>query len=405
MKRALFISSRELWPVSDGSKIRTVQQLEFLAQTYQVDLLVESACPKRDVGRLSSYVREYHHIQRSKLSSILGTLRFLFNNRPLQVNYYYDSDMQSYVSRYAADYDLIFCNNIRTAEYVLRLDPAKRPVCVLDYVDAISMNYAGAVDHASGLFKWIYRIDSKRCAAYEKEMLHYFDHVMAISQKDAVWMGGEGKDNPIQVVSNGVEKCTSTFPQVEDPIVTFVGKMNYEPNEVAVTWFANQVLPVIKQVIPEVQFRIVGVSPSDKVLRLQDDPHVLVTGFVKDVTEEMGHAAVIVAPMLTGAGVQNKILMAMAAGCCVVTTPLGEEGIEGHDGALTVVEGAELFAATVIKLLCCPAQRKALGAKAQTFVNLHLTKEHVYADFQKALQHKNTQCIRKEDGYGTNEGR
>ena len=97
--------------------------------------------------------------------------------------------------------------------------------------------------------------------------------------------------------------------------------------------------------------------------------------------------------------------MAMAAGCCVVTTPLGEEGIEGHDGALTVVDGAELFAATVIKLLCCPAQRKELGAKAQSFVNSHLTKEHVYADFQKALQHINTQCIRKEDGYGTDEGR
>ena len=43
---------------------------------------------------------------------------------------------------------------------------------------------------------------------------------------------------------------------------------------------------------------------------------VIVTGFVEDISEYFNLASIIVAPMLSGAGIQNKIIQAMGRGKC-----------------------------------------------------------------------------------------
>ena len=99
--------------------------------------------------------------------------------------------------------------------------------------------------------------------------------------------------------------------------IIFVGKMSYEPNIVAVNFFSTQIFPLLKAKYSELKFIIVGANPDERVRKLADIEGVTVTGFVDSIERYFRHSTIVVAPMLTGAGIQNKIIQAMSYGCCV----------------------------------------------------------------------------------------
>lgn len=187
MKKALFISSRPIYPIICGGQIRTEQQLEFLSREFDVDVLFISDSRTPEIEPYYKFCKKVKFFYRSKLKCILSTSLFLFNNLPLQVNYYRDNNMINYVKSVAKEYDLIFCNNIRTAEYARGLN---QPKCltIMDFVDCISMNYEKARNHSLGIKKVIYNIDFHRCRKYEKKILKEFDSYSLISSVDKQYM-------------------------------------------------------------------------------------------------------------------------------------------------------------------------------------------------------------------------
>lgn len=178
--KALFISSKPIYPIICGGQIRTEQQLEFLSKMYDVDVVFISDQTNPPTEQYYRFAKKVSFFHRSKIKSILGTLRFLFNKLPLQVNYFFDKGMQDYIDKVSSEYDLIFCNNIRTTEFARYLKNKK----VVDFVDAISMNYDKARKHASGLKKIIYNIDFYRCRNYETTIVKEFDACSIISEID-----------------------------------------------------------------------------------------------------------------------------------------------------------------------------------------------------------------------------
>ena len=63
---------------------------------------------------------------------------------------------------------IVFCNNIRTVPYV---DGSK---CnkIIDYVDAISMNYIGASLKANWIWRLVYKFEANRLISYENKVLN-----------------------------------------------------------------------------------------------------------------------------------------------------------------------------------------------------------------------------------------
>ena len=100
--------------------------------------------------------------------------------------------------------------------------------------------------------------------------------------------------------------------------------------------------------VPDVTVTIVGRDPDPTILALADDPSVTVTGPVDDVRPFLARAAVVVAPMVSGSGIKNKILEAMAMQRPVVATSLAAEGLAAAPGRdIVVADGAAGFAAAV----------------------------------------------------------
>ena len=161
--------------------------------------------------------------------------------------------------------------------------------------------------------------------------------------------------------------------------------MGYWPNEDAVSWFVQDVLPLIRAARPDVEFYIVGARPSSRVKALDSVENVHVTGAVDDVRPYLLGADVIVTPLRLARGVQNKVLEGMASGKPVVTTPQGLEGIAAEQGTeVLVAESADGFARAVLQALE-PNLAKDLGQAARQCVLNHYTWDSKLEKFDALL--------------------
>lgn len=174
----------------------------------------------------------------------------------------------------------------------------------------------------------------------------------------------------IYVVGNKVDipdnECISKHES--EGILLFVGKMDYEPNVIAVTSFAECILPNLLITNSELQFQIVGAHPDIRVRQLVNSSNIQVTGFVESIEPYYQNATIVVAPMLTGAGIQNKIIQAMSYGCCVVTTPIGAEGLTINHNEIAVWKSDNEMIDGINDLLTNREKRIVMGRKARQYV-------------------------------------
>ena len=109
-----------------------------------------------------------------------------------------------------------------------------------------------------------------------------------------------------------------------------------------------------------------------RISALASDPAVEVTGTVVDVRPHLGSATVSIGPMVTGAGIQNKLLEAMAVGAPSVATTMACQALSVEpDRELLIADRAEDFAAAVLRLLEDAELRRHIAHDARRYVEQH----------------------------------
>jgi O-antigen biosynthesis protein len=137
-----------------------------------------------------------------------------------------------------------------------------------------------------------------------------------------------------------------------DPIILFVGGFAHAPNQQAVLWFVDRILPLIRERVPAARLAIVGSNPPSQVLDLAGD-RITVAANVSDA-ELRAHyrsSRVAVVPLRYGAGVKLKVIEALREGLPLVTTPTGAQGLPGLDQVASICDDPRSFAAAVCQLL------------------------------------------------------
>ena len=152
--------------------------------------------------------------------------------------------------------------------------------------------------------------------------------------------------------------------------LVFTGSMDWLPNEDAIRYFTEQIMPRIRQEVPGVTLTVVGRDPYPGLVELSKrDSSVIVTGRVDDVRPYMEEAAVYVVPLRIGGGTRLKIYEAMAMEKAIVSTSVGAEGLPVTDGKeIFIADTPEQFAAAVVKLLTNPSFAKEVGEQARQTV-------------------------------------
>ena len=154
-----------------------------------------------------------------------------------------------------------------------------------------------------------------------------------------------------------------------DAHLIYIGSMDWYPNEDAVTFFADEVLPNIHEKLPNVQFSAVGGNPSPRVQTLAENPRILVTGRVPEIKPYFARATVFVVPLRIGSGTRLKILEALAMGKAVVSTTVGAEGLDLVDGEeILIADEPAAFAAAVLRLLTDASLRRKIGENGRARV-------------------------------------
>ena len=392
-QKLLILFYRPPYPITGGDKIRMHQNLKILSKQYNIDVLFINNEKTNDniKNNILEFANNIFIFEFKKYKFYLVTFfGFLLNKRPLQVNYYYFKKIQKWIDKHINNYEIVFCHTIRTAEYVKNKPMFK----IIDFVDAISMNYEKAANKSSfGLWKLLYNIDKKRVLKYELNLLNLFDKKIIISDVDRKYILSKSiKPKNINIVQNAVDIKPIKPIKEEEEYIVFVGKMNYEPNVSAVKYFSSKVFPKILEKFPNLKFYIVGVFPTKKVKELSGKRNIQVFGYVEDLDEIITNSKLVVAPMISGAGIQNKILMAMALGKCVLTTEIGAEGLNKFDKEnnklLEIGNTAEELTLKTIILLQNDKSRSTIGINGYNYIKNHFSFNKVEQDLLSVIDRK-----------------
>jgi glycosyltransferase involved in cell wall biosynthesis len=193
------------------------------------------------------------------------------------------------------------------------------------------------------------------------------DEVWTVSAEDAARLAEEAPGARLLVVPSGMDErhaATAPAPGV-DGRALLVANFGYGPNARGAMWLLREVWPRVRQQLPAATLWLVGGRVPDDLARVATAAAgVEVTGLVGDIGPLLRHAAVVVAPLLEGAGTRLKIVEAWSQGKAVVTTTKGLEGLPSVPGTVAVADAADAFAAHVQDLLTDAERRRAMGAAA-----------------------------------------
>ncbi len=383
--KILYLCHRIPYPPNKGDKIRSYNEVKYLASRHDLDLICLADDPedlkyKTDLEKICRRVEVF---PLNKLKAKIKGLLSMLSGGSISTGYFYKRAMQKVFNRWLADedYDAIICFSSTMAEYIFRsrcltvhTGILQQPQLIMDYCDVDSDKWFQYADDAAVPLSFLYRLEQKRLAAYEVRIQQAFDQTVMISGNEAeLFRKLCPAAHNLSVVANGVD--TDFFqPRLiskegDSVNLVFTGAMDYHANVDAVVWFGEKIWPVLKKRFANLNFYIVGSKPAKVVRDLAYGDGITVTGFVDDIRDYYAIADVCVVPLRLARGVQNKVLEAMAMGKAVVTTTRANAGILADEGKhLLIADTADDFIDKIESLLKDRGRADQLAMAAREFV-------------------------------------
>ena len=375
MRTILFLTSRLPYPPNRGDKVRSNQFLSILASRYHI-------IPVSLYGRGErKYLKEFKKMYPQALVFYQSWLRMLWNlitgvfgKRPLQVIIYRNKKMQAVIKALTdKDRPVVYAFMIRMVEYLEAVPDCYR---ISDLTDCISMEYERRLRFLRGLKRLVFSLESKRLRRLERAVPNAVEEVWFISDVDRKKLALS--TDKCKIIPNS----TLIYPKEKDyrfwGKMVFSGRMSVAHNIHAVEYIRNELLDEILAIYPDLQFDIIGAGPTKRIMDMDGNRNTKVHGFVPDLLEALSESDVFVAPMFFSAGMQNKILEAMAVGVPVVMTETVAESIGCADGIHYLKAGTkDEFITGIKELLGNEDLRKRIGSSAKQFIEEHYSPEIV----------------------------
>jgi sugar transferase (PEP-CTERM/EpsH1 system associated) len=383
--RILLVYSRLPLPMTRGDELTMAHLVEFLhARGHAVDLVTLDSGETLDPDHRAWLEQRCRLVvlPQSRARSALRAALGVPAGRPLQVGWFREPRQLAWVEAALAreGYDIAYAYYLRSAETLRGV--ARRPGRPATFLALQLSQYLNAQRLAattrSRLERLVFGLEGRLLRAYEARIWRDFSRTVLIGPADLAAVREACRAEGVPPIDNaifgphGVD--TGRFrPRPEIPVeplsVVMTGAMRYPPNAQGALWLAQEVWPEVRAAEPGARLRLVGREPPAAVKALHGRDGISVTGTVEDVADWLAKAAVAVAPIRAAAGLQNKLLEAMAMGKAVVATTAANEGIGAAPGRdLLLADAPEAFARAILELLADPARAARLGAAARAFV-------------------------------------
>ena len=372
--KILFLANRIPYPPYRGDKLKIYNLAKRLKDKHELYLLTFAQTEEEFQYKeeLEKIFKEVHLIYLPKWRSALNCVSGLWSSKPLQVLYFQSGKLKNKLQQMLRQhhFDAVHVQHLRMSPYLAKEKNIPR---ILDLPDAFSLYWERRSKLPRGFARKIFEtIEQARVLKYEPIMDEY-DMSLVCSAEDLEYIVRIHDTANIKLLPNGVD--TTTFysgghDYTHNNTLLFTGNMDYAPNVDAVIYFAKDILPLIRKRFPDLRFVIAGQRPVKTVTALAADPHITVTGFVKDLAPIYNSASVVVAPLRFGAGTQNKVLEAMAIGVPVVCSNIGFAGLGITSGQGAIMQTSpDAFANSVIELLSSQELRQKVGQQGSEIIH------------------------------------
>jgi sugar transferase (PEP-CTERM/EpsH1 system associated) len=370
--RILFLTSRVPYPPDRGDRLRVFNFIKHLSREHDLSLVsfIAQDYEREHLAILRNYCQDVRVVMKSRYRSATTVFGNLWRSDPLQVLYYRSEVMRQLVDEMLgkAHFDAVYTHLFRMAPYVMDHTELYR---IVDLTDVISKEIDRSLPYRGLVSRLIYRIEKPRIARYEQWVARNFEEIWLVSEADRKILAACCPTSNIQVITNGVdlEHFFPTDQPCQPNGLVFVGHLGVFHNVDAANYLVRDILPLIQQRVPDCTLKIVGADPGRSVRRLAQVPGVSVTGFVPDLNPVLNESSVFVAPLRFAAGVQNKVLEAMAAGRPVVTTTVVNDGLGARSGEdILVGDDPRTIADQIVALLQDKWRREQIGQRGLLFV-------------------------------------
>lgn len=380
-KRILYLSHRIPYPPNKGDKIRSFNQIRFLARRARVDLLAFADDPKdlQYKEKLARFCSKVDILKLNPKAALARGVGAVLKGKSITQGYFYHPTFQQRVNQWTAEanYDAVICFSSPMAAYVMGKKSLIAPeaVFIMDFCDLDSDKWRQYSLETFFPMNRVYEREAVKLLRFEGEVAKAFTHSVFVSKNEALLFQKPYPHIFPSVLPNGVDygyfdpEKTDLFTPVNRPMLMFSGAMDYHANVDGVTWFVRDIFPKIRKALPGAVFYIVGSNPAPAVQKLSQSRGVIVTGFVADMRPYYKAADLCVIPLRIARGVQNKVLEAMAMEKAVLVTPISIQGISprvGHD--IAVADRADGFARKSVSIINNSDLSRRMGRSARSYV-------------------------------------
>ncbi len=364
--KILYLCHRFPFPPKRGGKIRPFNMIRHFAQEHEVTVgsLVRSDVEAREGAGLADYCAHY------KMARVRGAVQVgrmvarLPTHVPSSFGFFHSPELASWVrERLARElFDLIFVHCSSVAPYVAAVRNVPK---ILDFGDMDSQKWLEYARYKPFPLSLGFALEGQKLVHEERRLAQKFDICTATTRGEWETLESYGTGVPTDWFPNGVD--SEYFSPTDEPYdpdtISFVGRMDYYPNQECMFDFCRRTLPLLQATRRSLKLCIIGADPSPAVRRLADLPGVTVTGSVADVRPYLRRSALMVAPLNIARGTQNKILEAMAMGVPVVTSRVAAAGVDAIDGThFLAASSPDDYARAIQHVIEDPAMRQRLSA-------------------------------------------
>jgi len=374
--KVLYLCHRFPYPPKRGGKIRPFNMIRHLkSQGHEVTVcsLSRSVAETAEAEGIAPHCHAFHIGQVTEPVQMLRMVLRLPLVTPSSMGYFYSAELAAKVRELLATqaFDLIFVHCSSVAQYVEHVTHIPK---ILDFGDMDSQKWLEYAQRKPFPLSLGYRLEGTKMLWAEKRLARRFDLCTATTRAEWETLQGYGTGAATDWFPNGVDAAffDPADAGYDADTISFIGRMDYYPNQECMARFCAEVWPQLKAQRPAMKLLIVGADPSAEMRRLGELPGVTVTGSVPDVRPYIRSSALMVAPLSIARGTQNKILEAMAMGVPVVTSSVAAGGVDAvAESHLLVADSATEITRAILRIAENPVERRRLAVAGRQRVLSH----------------------------------
>lgn len=387
------------WPLKDGEAIAITHLSQSLVnQGIHMDLI--SMNTFKHFVNPAGIEKELPHYDKIAIVPVDNRLRVsgmilnLFEKSSYHISRFQTPEFEKGLEEMlrVKNYDIIQLESLVLAAYIpiIRKYSGAKIVLRSHNVEYLIWERLGQTE-SNPVKKLYLKLAATKLKKFELKTLKEIDMLVPISDDDNRFFRSMGYKGPVHtcpIIPSGNSNSTrmTSHPEHPEPYFTFIGTLDWLPNQEGLKWFLKNVWPKVLEQYPSARLDIAGRNAPDWLHELKIRG-VTFVGEVDNAADFLSRTLFTIVPLLSGSGMRAKIIESLSLGNLVFSTRMGVEGIPISDGThFMSFHDGESFMKAVYKCHSDLGFAKNIAMNGFNWVHTYYNPESISRDLMGAYE-------------------